>query len=133
MSGKFYIENYGCQMNAADSETARRFLLGDGLDEVDGPEAADIVVVNTCADPEVVTDVPAREPTAAMRAADIGAPLGMPVIVTALETVTVALEECAPGSSTITSPAAVVAFVIACPMVRSARSGESPSLLSDES
>ncbi len=44
----FYIETYGCQMNERDSEEIASILLMDGFFEVDSPDRADIVFVNTC-------------------------------------------------------------------------------------
>lgn len=45
----FYVETLGCPKNAVDSDKVVASLLADGLDAVDRPEAADLVVVNTCA------------------------------------------------------------------------------------
>jgi tRNA-2-methylthio-N6-dimethylallyladenosine synthase len=48
-SGKtFYIETFGCQMNAHDSEKVAGTLLHSGYRQVDTPEAAGLVVYNTC-------------------------------------------------------------------------------------
>ncbi len=44
-----YIETYGCQMNVSDSELMLGKLAASGYDEVDAPEAADVILVNTCA------------------------------------------------------------------------------------
>lgn len=44
-----YVETYGCQMNIADGELMEGILEGQGYDIVDTPEAADVVLVNTCA------------------------------------------------------------------------------------
>lgn len=44
----FCIETYGCQMNLADSELIAGILTEAGLQAVDAPEAADLVVINTC-------------------------------------------------------------------------------------
>lgn len=44
-----YIETYGCQMNVSDSELMLGKLAASGYDSVDGPEAADVILVNTCA------------------------------------------------------------------------------------
>ena len=43
-----YIRTYGCQMNVYDSERIRDVLRPIGYAPVDTPEAADLVVVNTC-------------------------------------------------------------------------------------
>ena len=44
-----YIETYGCQMNVSDSELMLGKLAAVGYDAVDGPEGADVILVNTCA------------------------------------------------------------------------------------
>ncbi len=44
-----YIETYGCQMNVSDSELILGKLAASGYDEVKAPEAADVILVNTCA------------------------------------------------------------------------------------
>jgi tRNA-2-methylthio-N6-dimethylallyladenosine synthase len=44
-----YIETYGCQMNVSDSELMLGKLAASGYDPVDTPEAADVILVNTCA------------------------------------------------------------------------------------
>ncbi len=44
-----YIETYGCQMNVSDSELMLGKLAASGYDEVDAPETADVILVNTCA------------------------------------------------------------------------------------
>ncbi|MEM4658859.1 MAG: tRNA (N6-isopentenyl adenosine(37)-C2)-methylthiotransferase MiaB [Candidatus Methanosuratincola sp.] len=41
-----YIETYGCQMNEYDSDRIRTAL---GMNLVDDPEHADVVIINTCA------------------------------------------------------------------------------------
>jgi tRNA-2-methylthio-N6-dimethylallyladenosine synthase len=43
-----YIKTYGCQMNVYDSERMRDVLAPLGYATVDTPEAADLVVLNTC-------------------------------------------------------------------------------------
>ena len=43
-----YIKTYGCQMNVYDSERMRDVLAPLGYAPVDTPEAADLVVLNTC-------------------------------------------------------------------------------------
>ena len=49
MTGKaFYLETFGCQMNAHDSEKVVGTLLAKGYHQVDTPEAADLVLYNTC-------------------------------------------------------------------------------------
>ena len=44
-----YIETYGCQMNLADTELIRGHLVRSGYSTVDGPESADVILLNTCA------------------------------------------------------------------------------------
>jgi len=44
-----YIETYGCQMNVSDSELMLGKLAASGYRQVDVPEAADVILVNTCA------------------------------------------------------------------------------------
>ena len=44
-----YIETYGCQMNVADTELILGTLGSHGYQRVDGPEAADVILLNTCA------------------------------------------------------------------------------------
>ena len=48
-SSTFYLETLGCPKNAVDSDKVTASLLADGLQPADGPERADLVVVNTCA------------------------------------------------------------------------------------
>src|SRR3972149_4966519 len=44
----YYIWTMGCQMNKADSATLAGYLEGWGWRRAEAPEAADLVVVNTC-------------------------------------------------------------------------------------
>lgn len=44
----FYIETFGCQMNAHDSEKVVGTLEQRGYEQVTTPEAADLVLYNTC-------------------------------------------------------------------------------------
>ncbi len=44
-----YIETYGCQMNVSDSELMLGKLMASGYSAVDGPELADVILINTCA------------------------------------------------------------------------------------
>jgi tRNA-2-methylthio-N6-dimethylallyladenosine synthase len=44
----FYIETFGCQMNAHDSEKVIGTLLSEGYRQVAKPEEADLVLYNTC-------------------------------------------------------------------------------------
>ncbi|HYW42650.1 MAG TPA: tRNA (N6-isopentenyl adenosine(37)-C2)-methylthiotransferase MiaB [Bryobacteraceae bacterium] len=49
MSGKtFYIETFGCQMNVHDSEKVIGTLMAHGYSQVEAPEAAGLVLYNTC-------------------------------------------------------------------------------------
>src|ERR1039457_3594106 len=49
VTGKaFYLETFGCQMNAHDSEKVVGTLLAKGYNQVETPEAADLVLYNTC-------------------------------------------------------------------------------------
>lgn len=45
---KFYIETFGCQMNAHDSEKVIGTLTGEGYSQVATPDEADLVLYNTC-------------------------------------------------------------------------------------
>jgi tRNA-2-methylthio-N6-dimethylallyladenosine synthase len=44
----FYLETFGCQMNAHDSEKVIGTLLAEGYRQVPKPEEADLVLYNTC-------------------------------------------------------------------------------------
>ena len=44
-----YIETYGCQMNVADTELVLGHLQAHGYRRTDAPEAADVILLNTCA------------------------------------------------------------------------------------
>lgn len=44
-----YVETYGCQMNISDGELMEGILAARGYQIVAAPEAADVVLVNTCA------------------------------------------------------------------------------------
>lgn len=44
----FYIETFGCQMNAHDSEKVVGTLLTEGYSQVEAPETADLILYNTC-------------------------------------------------------------------------------------
>jgi tRNA-2-methylthio-N6-dimethylallyladenosine synthase len=49
VAGKtFYIETFGCQMNVHDSEKVIGTLLAQGYQQVETPEAAHLVLYNTC-------------------------------------------------------------------------------------
>ncbi len=51
MSGRrtFFVETLGCPKNQVDSDKLTGTLLADGMTPAPSPEAADLVVVNTCA------------------------------------------------------------------------------------
>jgi ribosomal protein S12 methylthiotransferase len=49
MAGSFWIETLGCPKNQVDSDKLVGSMLADGLLPADGPDGADVVVVNTCA------------------------------------------------------------------------------------
>ena len=44
----FYIETFGCQMNAHDSEKVIGTLINEGYSQVSTPEEAELVFYNTC-------------------------------------------------------------------------------------
>ena len=44
-----YLETYGCQMNAADSDLILGLLAREGYERTDDPAGADLMLVNTCA------------------------------------------------------------------------------------
>src|SRR5882757_6288311 len=44
----FYIETFGCQMNAHDSEKVIGTLINEGYSQVPTPEEAELVFYNTC-------------------------------------------------------------------------------------
>ena len=44
----FFIYTMGCQMNAYDSDFMAQALMERGLEPVESPEIADIILVNTC-------------------------------------------------------------------------------------
>jgi tRNA-2-methylthio-N6-dimethylallyladenosine synthase len=48
VSKKLFIKTYGCQMNAYDSARMADALAPQGYDVTDGPETADLVILNTC-------------------------------------------------------------------------------------
>lgn len=45
---RFYVRTFGCQMNEHDSERLAGLLVAQGLEPIDDPETADVVVLNTC-------------------------------------------------------------------------------------
>ncbi len=48
MAKKLYIRTYGCQMNVYDSERMAEALSGSGYETVAEPDAADMILLNTC-------------------------------------------------------------------------------------
>lgn len=46
---RVYLETYGCQMNEADSELMSGVLARAGLERVEDPAEADVLLLNTCA------------------------------------------------------------------------------------
>ena len=48
MTRKLYVKSYGCQMNAYDSHRMADTLAGEGFVETATPEAADLIILNTC-------------------------------------------------------------------------------------
>src|SRR4051812_26757822 len=49
MGPTVYIETYGCQMNVSDTELMLGSLEAHGYRSVDGPDGADVILLNTCA------------------------------------------------------------------------------------
>ncbi len=48
MSKTAFVKSYGCQMNVYDSTRMQELLTAQGYAQVDAPEHADLVVLNTC-------------------------------------------------------------------------------------
>jgi tRNA-2-methylthio-N6-dimethylallyladenosine synthase len=46
--GTFFLETFGCQMNEHDSEKVAGLLLARGYRQVETPEAASLILYNTC-------------------------------------------------------------------------------------
>ena len=46
--GTFFLQTFGCQMNEHDSEKVAGLLLSRGYRQVDSPEAASLILYNTC-------------------------------------------------------------------------------------
>src|SRR5438094_7889003 len=46
--GTFLLETFGCQMNEHDSEKVAGVLLARGYQQVETPEAASLILYNTC-------------------------------------------------------------------------------------
>ena len=45
---KLFIKTYGCQMNVYDSERMAEALGGQGYEQTDTPDDADMILLNTC-------------------------------------------------------------------------------------
>ncbi|WP_231107728.1 hypothetical protein [Candidatus Karelsulcia muelleri] len=45
---KFYIENYGCQMNISDNEIVSSILDNKGFIKTENLKEANIILINTC-------------------------------------------------------------------------------------
>lgn len=45
----FFFKTYGCQANVADSDGIAKYLMTLNCQEVSEVEAADLIIVNTCA------------------------------------------------------------------------------------
>ncbi len=56
MTPSFYLETYGCSLNAADSDMIVGHLHQLGARRVERPEEADVVIVNTCGVKEPTED-----------------------------------------------------------------------------
>ncbi|MDO9079659.1 MAG: tRNA (N6-isopentenyl adenosine(37)-C2)-methylthiotransferase MiaB, partial [Desulfuromonadales bacterium] len=48
MAKSFYLETFGCQMNVVDSERIVATLHDLDYQQVDNPEASDLILLNTC-------------------------------------------------------------------------------------
>jgi tRNA-2-methylthio-N6-dimethylallyladenosine synthase len=48
MTKTAFVKSYGCQMNVYDSTRMQELLTAQGYTQVDAPEHADLVVLNTC-------------------------------------------------------------------------------------
>ena len=49
LSGQYFVETYGCQMNEHDSEKMCELMEQLGLESGDSVDNADVVIINTCA------------------------------------------------------------------------------------
>jgi tRNA-2-methylthio-N6-dimethylallyladenosine synthase len=45
---KLFIKTYGCQMNVYDSERMAEAMGGEGYEQTDRPDDADLILLNTC-------------------------------------------------------------------------------------
>ena len=49
MTGRsVFVETWGCQMNVLDGRRFVGLMLRDGYREVQAPDAADVILLNTC-------------------------------------------------------------------------------------
>ncbi|NBP50793.1 MAG: tRNA (N6-isopentenyl adenosine(37)-C2)-methylthiotransferase MiaB, partial [Actinobacteria bacterium] len=48
MSRRYHVQTFGCQMNEHDSERIAGLLAAEGMVPTTDPDAADVVVLNTC-------------------------------------------------------------------------------------
>ncbi|HID67802.1 MAG TPA: tRNA (N6-isopentenyl adenosine(37)-C2)-methylthiotransferase MiaB [Roseibacterium sp.] len=48
MTKKLFVKTYGCQMNVYDSERMAEALGASGYEQIDTPEGADMILLNTC-------------------------------------------------------------------------------------
>ena len=48
MTKKLFIKTYGCQMNVYDSERMAEALGGQGYEQTNSPDDADMILLNTC-------------------------------------------------------------------------------------
>ena len=48
LNERVFLQTYGCQMNARDSEEALGMLTAQGYEMTEQPEAADVILLNTC-------------------------------------------------------------------------------------
>ncbi len=48
MNKRLYLQTYGCQMNERDSEEVLGMLTAQGYSVTEKPEAADVILLNTC-------------------------------------------------------------------------------------
>lgn len=46
--GTYFVQTFGCQMNVHDSDRIGEVLRARGWTEADGPESAELVLLNTC-------------------------------------------------------------------------------------
>lgn len=77
MSKRLFIKSYGCQMNVYDAGRMADVLAPIGFTSVDSPDAADLVILNTChirekAAEKLFSDLGRLRPVKAARAAEGG-------------------------------------------------------------